>query len=70
MNLGELYQRYEDAKEAGDAASEAIYRLEGDQEAKEDVEISLTNSQLLFEKQGFINGFRLGLCLAMEALVK
>lgn len=66
LNLGELYERTEEEKGYRERFSELLDRLALGQEEDEIMD-AYTGGCIANEKQGFINGFRLGMKLAQEA---
>lgn len=65
MNLGELYERIPEAAAALDAFSKAVGRL-GLGEVEDELLGLYCSGYWANEKQGFINGFKLGMKLAQE----
>lgn len=66
LNLGELYERLSDTNTADHQLSEKLKRLEMDQDTSEALENTITVTLWAYERQGFINGLRLGVKLAQE----
>lgn len=65
MNLGELYEKTPEEEMARDAFSKAIDRL-GLREVEDELLSLYCGGCGANEKQGFINGFKLGMKLAQE----
>lgn len=66
LNLGELYQRTPDADSAEHCFNERLYAAELSTEDKNKLGCLSGSVAMAYEKQGFINGFRLGMKLARE----
>lgn len=65
MNLGELYERTSEEEAARDAFQKALDRL-GMREVEDELLNLYCGGCWANEKQGFINGFKLGMKLAQE----
>lgn len=68
LNLSELYQHMEESKSASDALDEYMERYSADeQNAVHSLNFNICNA---YEKQGFINGFRIAMMMGQELLRK
>lgn len=66
LNLGELYEHLSDTDGADHQLSEKLKKLKVDQDTTEALENTITVALWAYERNGFINGFRLGMKLVQE----
>ncbi|MEL4861601.1 hypothetical protein AAEU42_10180 [Pseudoflavonifractor phocaeensis] len=64
--LAEFYERIEEAENVSECFSKKVYALNLTVDEKDLLETIGGEFALVYEKQGFINGFRLGMKLARE----
>lgn len=66
LSLGELYHRIQDTGSADHCFSDTLYAMELSAKDKKLLDNLNGSIAIAYEKQGFINGFRLGMKLARE----
>ncbi len=69
LNPGKLYERIEDTENADHAFSDSLYATVSEINALSELEDLHINAYIAYEKQGFINGFRLGMLLREEITI-
>ncbi len=69
LNLGEFYQQDPKVKALVDEFSDALHKVQMSGEDLVRIDTLRVESSIANERQGFINGFRLGLKLAIEVIL-
>ncbi len=68
LNLGEFYRRDPEINACSRKLSDALHKVQMSGEDLVRIDTLCVESSIANERQGFINGFRLGLKLAIEAI--